>query len=208
MDVKSTFLNGDLQEEIYMEQPPRYVYNDSSLICSLKKSLYGIKKSPGASYAKMEIFLFYTRFSRCHFDPNVYTKKIGIYIIILVIYVDDLIITGSDPKLLNRVKTILKKKFEMTDLSYFHYFLGLQFLQTNEGIFHFDSKYACDILCLFHMEDYKPSSSPFQSRVKLFSTYNSLEFDATLYHQLVGSLLNLTHTRPDIFLLLVLFLGI
>jgi hypothetical protein len=135
MDVKSAFLHGDLQEEIYMEKPPGYVQNDSSLVYHLKKSLYGLKKAPRAWYAKMDNFLIDIGFSRCHSDPNVYTKKVGSHLIILVLYVDDLILTGSDSKLLNHVKTSLKKKFEMTDLGFLHYFLGLQVLQTNEGIF-------------------------------------------------------------------------
>jgi hypothetical protein len=135
MDVKSSFLHGDLQEEIYMEQPPGYVQNHSSLVCHLKKSPYGLKQSPRAWYAKMDSFLIATGFSRCHSDPNVYTKKVGSHLIILFLYVDDLILIGSDSKLLNHVKTSLKKKFEMTDLVFLHYFLGLQVLQTNEGIF-------------------------------------------------------------------------
>jgi hypothetical protein len=116
MDIKSSFLHGDLQEEIYMEQPPDYVHNDSSLVFYLKKSIYGLKQAPRAWYEKMENFLLDTGISRCHFDPNVYTKKIGIHLIILVLYVDDLILIGSDPKILNHVKTNLKKKFKMTNL--------------------------------------------------------------------------------------------
>jgi hypothetical protein len=181
MDVKSAFLHGNLKEEIYMEQPPGYVQNDSSLVCRLKKSLYGLKQAPRAWYAKMDSFLISTGFSRCHFDPNVYTKKVGSLIIILVLYVDDLILTGTDSKLLNHVKTILKKKFEMTDLGFLHYFLSLQFLQTNEGIFLSQSKYACDLLRRFHMDDRKPTPSPFQSGVKLSATCTSPEVDATLY---------------------------
>jgi transposase InsO family protein len=198
MDVKSAFLHGDLKEEIYMEQPPGYVQNDSSLVCRLKKSLYGLKQAPRAWYAKMDSFLIATGFSRCHSDPNVYTKKVGNHLIILVLYVDDLILTGSDSKLLNHVKTSLKKKFEMTDLGFLHYFLGLQVLQTNEGIFLSQSKYACDLLRRFHMDDCKPAPSPFHSGVKLSATCTSPEVDATLYRQLVGSLLYLTHTRPDL----------
>jgi hypothetical protein len=145
----------------------------------------------------MDRFLIATGFSRCHYDPNVYTKKVGNHLIILVLYVDDIILTSSDSKLLNHVKTNLKKKFEMTDLGFLHYFLGLQVLQTNEGIFLSQSKYACDLLHHFHMDDCKPSPSPFQSGVKLSATFTSPEVDATLYRQLVGSLLYLTHTRPD-----------
>jgi hypothetical protein len=130
----------------------------------------------------MDSFLIATGFSRCHSNPNVYTKKVGSHLIILFLYVDDLILTGNDSKLLNHVKTSLKKKFEMTDVGFLHYFLGLQVLQTNEGIFLSQSKYACDLLHRFHMDDYKPTPSPFQSRVKLSATCTSSEVDATLYH--------------------------
>jgi hypothetical protein len=181
-----------------MEQPPSYVQNDPSLACQLKKYLYGLKQAPRAWYDKMENFLITTGFSICHSDPNVYTKKVGSHLIILVLYVDDLILTGSDSKLLNHVKTSLKKKFEMTNLGFLHYFLGLQVLQTNEGIFLSRSKYACDLLCHFHMDDCKSTPSPFQSRVNLTATYTSPEVDATLYRQLVGILLYLTHTHPNL----------
>ena len=82
-----------------MEQPPGYVQDNSSLVCLLKKSLYDLKQAPRALYAKMDIFLLHTGFSRCHFDPNIYTKKVGNHLIILVLYFDDLILTGSDPML-------------------------------------------------------------------------------------------------------------
>jgi hypothetical protein len=146
----------------------------------------------------MDSFLIDTGFSRCHSDPNVYTNKVGSHLIILVLYVDDLILTGSDSKLLNHVKTSLKKKFEMTDLGFLHYILGLQVLQTNEGIFLSQSKYACDLLRHFHMDDCKLAPSPFHSGFKLTATCTSPEVDVTLYRQLVGSLLYLTHTHPDL----------
>ena len=168
MDVKSTFLHGDLHEEIYMEQPPGYVQDNSSLVCLLKKSLYGLKKAPRAWYAKMDSFLLDTGFSRCHSDPNVYTKKVGNHLIILVLYVDDLILTGSDPKLITHVKSNLKQNFEMSDLGNLHYFC-LHVLQTKEGIFLSQSKYACDLIRHFHMEDCKPAPSPFQSGVNFLA---------------------------------------
>ena len=86
----------------------------------------------------------------------------------------------------------------MVDLGYLHYFLGLQVLQSKEGISLSQSKYACDLLRRFHMDDCKPTSTPFQSGVKLSLTCTSLEVDATLYRQLVGMLLYLTHSHPDI----------
>eukprot|EP00253_Pinus_taeda_P006817 PITA_06817 len=198
MDVKSAFLHGDLHEETYMEQPIGFIQTDSILVCRLKKSLYGLKQAPRACYAKMDSFLLESGFSRCYSDNTVYTKKVGNSLIILVLYVDDLILTGSDPNLINDVKSSLKKKFEMTDLGHLHYFLGLQVLQSKEGISLSRSKYACDILRHFHMEDCKPAPSPFQSGVKLSVSCTFPEVDATLYRQLVGKLLYLTHTRPDL----------
>eukprot|EP00253_Pinus_taeda_P020183 PITA_20183 len=121
MDVKSAFLHGDLHEEIYMEQPIGFIQTDSSLVCQLKKSLYGLKQAPRAWYTKMDSFLVESGFSRCHSDNTVYTKKVGKSLIILVLYVDDLILTGSDPNPINHVKSSLKKKFEMTDLGHLHY---------------------------------------------------------------------------------------
>eukprot|EP00253_Pinus_taeda_P022923 PITA_22923 len=135
MDVKSAFLHGDLHEEIYMEQPVGFIQTEFSLVCRLKKSLYGLKQAPRAWYAKMDSFLLEFGFYRCHSDNTVYTKKEGKSLIILVLYVDDLILIGSDPNLINHVKSSLKQKFEMTDLGHLHYFLGLQVLQSKEGIF-------------------------------------------------------------------------
>eukprot|EP00253_Pinus_taeda_P014226 PITA_14226 len=146
----------------------------------------------------MDSFLLEFGFSRCYSDNTVYTKKVGHSLIILVLYVDDLILTGSDPNLINHVKSSLKKKFEMTDLGHLHYFLGLQALQSKKVISLSQSKYACDILHHFHMEDCKPAPSPFQSGVKLSVTCTSPKVDATLYRQLVGKLLYLTHTRPNL----------
>eukprot|EP00253_Pinus_taeda_P031974 PITA_31974 len=165
MDVKSAFLHGDLHEEIYMEQPIGFIQAYSNLVCRLKKSLYGLKQAPRAWYAKMDSFLLEIGFSRCHSDNSVYTKKVGKSLIILVLYVDDLILTV---------------------------------LQSREGISLFESKYAYDLLRHFHMEDYKPAPSPFQSRAKLSIACTSPEVDATLYRQLVGKLLYLTHTRRDL----------
>eukprot|EP00253_Pinus_taeda_P013109 PITA_13109 len=204
MGVKSTFLYGDLHEEIYMEQPLCFIQTNSGLVCSLKKSLYGLKQAPRDWYAKMDSFLLDTGFSRCHSNNIVYTKKVGKSLIIIVIYVDDLILTGSAPNLINHVKSSLQKQFEMTSLGHLHYFLGIQVLKSKEDISLSQSKYACDILRHFHMEVYKSTTSPFQSVAKISVTSTSPEVDATLYHQLVGKLFYLTHTRPDLSLLALL----
>eukprot|EP00253_Pinus_taeda_P019892 PITA_19892 len=103
----------------------------------------------------MDSFLLESGFFRCHSVNTVYTKKVGKSLIILVLYVDDLTLTGSDPNLINHVKSNLKKEFEMKDLGYLHYFLGLEVLQSKEGISLSQSKYACDLLRHFHMEHCK-----------------------------------------------------
>eukprot|EP00253_Pinus_taeda_P028755 PITA_28755 len=198
MDVKSAFLHGDLHEEIYMEQPTGFIQTESSLLCRRKKSLQGLKQAPRAWYAKMDSFILDNDFSRCHSENTIYTKKVGKSLIIIVLYVHDLIPSCSDPNLINHVNSSLKKKFETTDLGHLHYFLGLQVSQSKEGISLSQSKYACDLLCHFHMEHCKPAPSPFQSGAKLSVTCTSPEVDATLYHQFVGKLLYLTHTRPDL----------
>jgi hypothetical protein len=130
----------------------------------------------------MDNFLLDVDFFRCHFNPNVYTKKVGSHLIILVLYFDDLILTSSYPKLLNHVKNNLNKKFEMTNLGYLHYFLRLQVLQTKEEIFLSQSKCACDLLHHFHMEYSKPTPYPFHYGVKLAITFTCPKVDATLYH--------------------------
>eukprot|EP00253_Pinus_taeda_P018043 PITA_18043 len=132
MDVKSAFLHGDLHEEIYMKQPIGFIQTYYSLACWLKKSLYGLKQAPWAWYAKMDSFLSESGFSRCHSDNTVYTEKVGKSLIILVLYVDDLIITHSGPNIINHVKSSPKNKFEMIDFGHLHYFLGLQVLQSKE----------------------------------------------------------------------------
>eukprot|EP00253_Pinus_taeda_P033245 PITA_33245 len=175
MDVKSAFLHGDLHEEIYMEQPIGFIQTDSSLVCRLKKSLYGLKQAPRAWYAKMDNFLLESGFSSCHSDNTVYTKTVGNSLIILVLYVDDLILTGSDPILINHVKSSLKKKFEMTDLGHLHYFLGLQVLQSKEGISLSQSKYACDILRHFHMEESKRILRYVRGTIQFGIHYNAKE---------------------------------
>jgi hypothetical protein len=111
MDVKYVFLRVDLQEQIYMEQTLGYVQNDSLLVYHVKKPIYGLKQDHRALYAKMDIFLLDIDFSRCHYDSKVYSNKVASHLIILFLNLDYLFLIGSDPKILNHLKTVLKKKF-------------------------------------------------------------------------------------------------
>ena len=124
MDVKNAFLHGDLSDEIYMEQPQGFI-QDSSLVSRLKKSLYGFKQTPRAWYAKMDSYLLSQNFVRCKSDPNVYMLRTGNSLLLLVLYVHDLLITGSSTSTLAAVKRILHDRFLMMDMGPLHLFLGL-----------------------------------------------------------------------------------
>ena len=133
MDVRNVFLHGDIEEEIYMEQPQGYMKN-SSLVCKLKKSLYGLKQAPRAWYAKMDSYLLSQNFLRCKFDSNVYIlKKIDSFWII-VLYVDYLLIIGSSTSSITKIKTTLHKQFSMTYMGLLNLFLGLEINQSGYRI--------------------------------------------------------------------------
>lgn len=180
MDVKNAFLHGDLEEEIYMEQPQGYV-QDPSLVCRLKKSLYGLKQAPRAWYAKMDSYLLSQGFIRCKSDPNVYMLRSTDSLLIIVLYVDDLLITGSSISAIATVKTTLHDRFSMTDMGLLHYFLGLEISQSDSGINMTQSKYANDLLVRFQMIDCKPAATPFLSGVKLEDDGDTPLADCTRY---------------------------
>ena len=139
MDVKSVILHGDLYEEIYMEQTLSFV-KGSTLVCQLKKLLYGFKC--------------------CESNHSLYVLHVHGDNLIVVIYVDDLVITGNNLDLILRLKTQLAATFEMTDLGILHYFLGLQVLPLPNGVFIFQSKYLLDLLKHCKMDDCKPCATP------------------------------------------------
>lgn len=125
MDVKNSFLHGDLSKEIYKEQPHGFI-QDSSLVCRLKKSFYGLKQASRAWYAKMDSFLLSQKFERCKYDPNVYMLRTYDSLLILVLYVDDLLITGSSASAIAAVKRSLHDMLLMTNMGPLHFFLGLE----------------------------------------------------------------------------------
>lgn len=160
MDVKCVFINGDLAKDIYMEQPHIFV-QDSSLVCRLQKSLYGLKQAPQAWHAKMESFLLSIGFFRCHVDSNVYIFLLDDSHLILVLYVDDLIITSGSSSIIGRVKSSLHDRFSMIDLGLLHYFLRIEITQSFSGITLVQPKYALDLLSQFHMSDCKAAPTSF-----------------------------------------------
>jgi hypothetical protein len=126
MDVKTTFLNGEIEEEVYIEHLDGFVIHEKeSYVCRLKKDLYGLKQTPHAWYEKIDIYLMSLGFNKSVADPNLYYNIVGDKCLILVLYVDDLFLMGSKI-LIVECKCALDSEFEMKDLCMMHYFLGLE----------------------------------------------------------------------------------
>ena len=198
MDVKSAFLNGILNEEVYVQQPPGFeVKGQENKVYKLKKALYGLKQAPRAWYSRIDRYLLKDGFRRSNNEPTLYIKanQQG-NILILCLYVDDMIYTGN--MLLDEFKEAMKCEFEMTDLGLMKYFLGIEVEQKHDGIFISQQKYATDVLKKFRMENCKPADTPIAFGTKLSKQDMGSAVNSTLYKQLVGSLIYLTATRPDI----------
>ena len=133
MDVMSAFLHGDIHEEIYMKNPEVYI-SDPYLVYKLKKSLYRLKQAPREWYSKMDAFLLLQNFQSCKSDPNVYIQKYDGYLIIIVLYVYELLITGSTVASISVIKTSLHNAFEMSDLGLLKQFMGLKIEKNIDGI--------------------------------------------------------------------------
>ena len=129
MDVKTAFLHGAIKEEVYVEQPLGFEVQDRDThVCRLKKALYGLKQAPRAWYERIDSYLMKLGFTRSNADPNLYFKVVQGKPLILVLYVDDLFLTGADP-LIHQCKRELASEFEMDDLGLMNYFLGLEVWQ-------------------------------------------------------------------------------
>jgi hypothetical protein len=199
MDVKSAFLNGDLQEDVYMQQPPGFeIAGQEHKVCKLIKALYGLKQAPRAWYTKMDEYLRKVGFHRSESDDTLYIHQQGSYLVILIMFVDDLLITGNNDAHIAQVKKELHAGFKMTDLGLLHYYLGVEVFQRPHHIFISQSKYAAEILQRFGMQDCKPSLTPMEQNLKLSKFEGGELVDNTIYRQLIGSLIYLTNTRPDL----------
>jgi hypothetical protein len=199
MDVKSAFLNGYLKEEVYVDQPKGFIIDGKEdKVYRLKKALYGLKQAPRAWYSRIDDYLHYHGFVKCSFESVVYKRVVGSDFIILCLYVDDLIFISTSFPLMEEFKEAMKSEFEMSDLGEMQYFLGMQIQQTTEGISICQAKYIEDMLKRFIMQNCKPVSTPLVVGSKLMKDDESPLCDATLYRSLIGSLMYLTSTRPDI----------
>ncbi|XP_020266632.1 uncharacterized protein LOC109842134 [Asparagus officinalis] len=165
----------------------------------LKKALYGLKQAPRAWNARIDGYLHQNGFIKCPYEHAIYMKRNhrGEFLIICL-YVDDLLYTGSSTEMLAEFKAAMFNEFEMTDNGLMSYFLGIEVKQQQEGIFISQKKYMKEILEKFKMNECNPVNTPVAIGMKLSREEDGHFVDSTLFKSLVGSLRYLTITRPDI----------
>jgi hypothetical protein len=199
MDVKSAFLNGVINEEVYVAQPPGFIdFENPNHVYKLKKALYGLKQAPKAWYDRLKTFLVDHKYTMGLVDNTLFTKKKDSHIIIVQIYVDDIIFGSTCQELCVDFSKIMHDEFEMSMMGELNIFLGLQIKQLEDGIFFNQSKYINDMLKKFGLEDSKPIKTPMSMETKLTKDEESESVDSTKYRGMIGSLLYLTASRPDI----------
>jgi hypothetical protein len=199
MDVKSTFLNGELEEEVYIEQPEGFLLSErEDYVCRLKKALYGLKQAPRAWYSRLDRYLQEQGFRKGNADSNLYVKVDRNNILIIEVYVDDIIFGSDDDRMSKKFSQDMQNEFEMSLLGELTFFLGLQISQQDEGIFISQTKYIKEMLKKFGMEDCKPVSTPMVTGCKLRKDDESKEADQRLYRSMIANLLYVTTSRPDV----------
>ena len=198
LDVKNAFLHGDLQEEVYMEIPPGFGTSETmGRVCRLKKSLYGLKQSPRAWFDRFKRAVCGMGYGQCNGDHTVFYRHCDRKITILAVYVDDIIITGDDQEEIKRLKECLSKEFEVKDLGNLKYFLGIEVARTEKGISLCQRKYTLDLLSDMGMMGCRAAPTPIEQNHKVTAQSGEL-VNKKDYQKLVGRLLYLCHTRPDI----------
>jgi hypothetical protein len=142
MDVKSAFLNGELEEEVYIEQPEGFKLSENTdYVCKLKKALYGLKQAPGAWYSRLDKYLQQAGFKKGSADNKLYIKVSQGDILLIEFHVDDIIFCSDDDRLSQQFAKDMQNEFEMSLLGELSLFLGLQICQSNQGIFISQTKY-------------------------------------------------------------------
>lgn len=198
MDVKSAFLNGDLAETVYVQQPPGFIVGDGGKVLKLKKALYGLKQAPRAWNAKLDKELLALGFVRSKLDHAVYRRSKENSFLIVGVYVDDLIISGPDVDDIKMFKSEMKKKFNMSDLGLLSYYLGIEVKQDPSGITLCQSSYAAKIIDMAGMSNCNSSDTPMECRLKLSKKNEGELLNPTEYRSIIGSLRYIINTRPDL----------
>jgi hypothetical protein len=199
MDVKTTFLNGDLQEEVYVQQPPGFIHSGQEhKVLRLHKALYVLHQAPRAWNLKLDEKLGKLGFVKCTTDLAIYFQGGKGERLIVGVYVDDLLITGTSIKSIGRFKQEMAAMFKMSDLGLLTYYLGIQVQQSTKGIILSQESYAKKILGKGGLLGCNSCQVPMQPKLKLKKENELPMVDATEYRSLVGSLRYLVNTRPDL----------
>nr|GEY06480.1 copia protein [Tanacetum cinerariifolium] len=194
MDVKTAFLHGTLKEDVYACQPKSFIDVDHPRhVYKLKKALYGLKQVPRAWYDELSLFLLQNHFFKGTIDPTLFTRRFDDDILVVQVYVDDIIFGSTHPRY-----TQLFFRFEMLMIGEMTFFLGLQVNQSPCGIFINQSNYVLEILKKYGMESCDLIGTPMEIRDKLDLDQNGTPVDATKYRSMIGALMYLTSSRPDI----------
>jgi hypothetical protein len=197
--VKSSFLNGVIHEEVYVRQPPSFKnpkYPDR--VYRLSKALYGLKQAQRAWYARLKMFLLEHGYVMGSVDKTLFTLNHGTDFLLVQIYVDDIIFSGSSHTLVSRFQEMMESEFQMSMMGELNFFLGIQVKQTKQGTFMHPAKYMKDLIKKFNMAELKPMSTPMSSAMSLGPDEDGKTVDQREYRSMIGSLLYLTATRPDI----------
>lgn len=198
LDVNNAFLHGDLPEEVYMELPKGHPLYGTDNVCLLNKSIYGLKQASRVWFEKLASVLLDLGFTQSVADYSMFLyKDRGIFIIALV-YVDYVLLTGTDVVFISHVKKVLHDTFTIKDLGLAKYYLGLEIHRTKEGLYLHQHKFVHDLLLEAGLEHAKPLSLSIDQTVKLSPTEGELLDDPSVYRKYVGKLLYLTVSRPDI----------
>ncbi|GJQ91095.1 retrovirus-related pol polyprotein from transposon TNT 1-94 [Tanacetum coccineum] len=186
MDVKSAFLNGFINEEVYVAQPPGFIdFQKPNYVYKLKKALYGLKQGPKAWYDRLKAFFIKHKYSIGMVDNTLFTKKSKSHLIIVQIYVDDIIFGSTSQNLCDDFTKIMHDEFEMCMMGELNFFLGLQIKQMEDGIFFNQSKCINEMLKKFGLEDSKPTKTPTSTEIKLTKDDEADSVDSSKYQDFV-----------------------
>ncbi|GKB61726.1 retrovirus-related pol polyprotein from transposon TNT 1-94 [Tanacetum coccineum] len=198
MDVKTAFLNGPLKEEVYVSQPEGFIDLEfPDHVYRLKKALYGLKQAPRAWYDKLSSFLIEHGFTKGIIDPTLFTRRHGGDILLVQVYVDDIIFGSTNPDFSKRFANLMKNNFEMSMMGELKFFLGLQVYQSPCGIFISQSQYAIELLKKHGLDECVSMSTPMATE-RLDADLQGTPTDQTTYRRMIGGLMYLTASRPDI----------
>ena len=200
VDVATAFLNGTLEEEVYMRQPEGFEVNGKEhLVCKLKKSIYGLKQSPRCWNTALDTELKKMGFAQSPNDPCIYYKNMEGEMLFLGVYVDDIIIAGERETNLNEIKRALSGKFEIKDVGELSYFLGVKVEQRKNSVWIGQPAYMQNLLERFGMQESNPVATPVNVSTKLTKATDENPIDQQKYQSAIGSLMYLSvSTRPDI----------